>query len=92
MKTVYVDSDYMCHLANDGTMIEVQTDVFDETVDDAIPYYRYIPQGYEWQDSKGRVFHGTFIQATDSAEIDRIVQQAYIADMQNALAILGVTE
>lgn len=92
MKTIYLDEDFMCHLSNDGAMVEIQTDVFDSTVDDAIPYYRFIPQGEEWTDSKGRVLHGIFIQATNSAEIERIIQRAYIADMQNALAILGVVE
>lgn len=92
MKTIYLDSDYMCHLENAQGRTEIETDVFDGIVDAAIPYYRYIPQGEEWMDSKGRVFRGVFIQATDSNAIDRITQQAMIADMQNALAILGVTE
>lgn len=90
MKTIYLDSDYMCHLENAQGRTEVETDVFDGIVDEAIPYYRYIPQDEEWTDSKGRVLHGLFIQATDSNAIDRITQQAYIADMQNALSILGV--
>lgn len=92
MKTIYLDTDFMCHLSNDGMMVEIQTDVFDSIADDAIQYYRYIPQGEEWADSKGRVLHGLFIQATNSKEIERIIQQAYILDMQNALAILGVGE
>lgn len=90
MKTVYIDSNFMCHLQNDGTMAEVQTDIFDSTVDDAIPYYRYIPQDEEWIDGNGRVIHGIFVQATNSATINRIIQEAYILDMQNALELLGV--
>ena len=90
MKTIFLDSNFMCHLENAEGRTEIQTDVFDGIFDAAIPYYRYIPQGEEWTDSKGRVLHGLFIQATDSEAIDRITQQAYIADMQNALSILGV--
>lgn len=90
MKTIYIDSDFMCHLEDDGTMIEIQTDVFDSIVNDAIPYYRYIPQGYKWTDPQGRVLNGIFIQATNSIKIEHIIQQAYIMDMQNALEILGV--
>lgn len=81
----------MCHLEDAQGRTPIETDVFDSIVDGAIPYYRYIPQGEEWTDSKGRVFRGLFIQATDSNAIDRIVQAAYVADMQNALALLGVT-
>ena len=90
MKTIYLDDNYMCHLEDAPGRTEVQTDVFDSIVDAAIPYYRYIPEGKEWTNSKGRVLHGLFIQATDSAAINRISIQAYINDMQNALSILGV--
>lgn len=91
MKTIYLDSDYMCHLEDAQGRTPIETDVFDGTVDGAIPYYRYIPQGEEWTNPKsGAVLHGLFIQATDSNAIDRIIQQAFFADMQNALSILGV--
>lgn len=91
MKTIYIDSDFMCHLENAEGRTPIGTDVFDGIVDAAIPYYRYIPQGEEWADPKtGRVLHGLFIQATDTNAIDLIIQQAFFADMQNALSILGV--
>ena len=92
MKTIYLDSEYMCHLTGGGSMIETQTDVFDGTADRAIPYYRYIPENTEWVDERGRVFYGLFVQATDSNAIDRATKDALIADMQAALEILGVTE
>lgn len=92
MITIYIDSDYMCHLEDGEGRTEVQTDVFDGVVNDAIPYYRYIPQGESYTDKKGRTLHGLFIQATDSAKINSITQSAIMADMQNALSILGVTE
>lgn len=92
MRTIYIDDDYMCHLEDAQGRTEVETDVFDGAVDAAIPFYRYIPDGEEWTDSKGRVLHGLFIQATDPEAINRVTQQAYISDMQTALAILGVTE
>lgn len=92
MKTIYLDSEYMCHLTDSGSMIEIQTDVFDETADVAIPYYRYIPENTKWVDERGRVFYGLFVQATDSDEIDRATKDALIADMRTALDILGVTK
>lgn len=92
MKSIYIDSDYMCHLEDGEGRTEVLTDMFDGVVDGAIPYYRYIPQGKTWTDNKGRDYHGLFVQATDSNAIDRITQTAIMTDMQNALSILGVTE
>ena len=28
MKTIYLDSDFKCHVSNDGTMLAVETDFF----------------------------------------------------------------
>ena len=28
MRTIYVDSEFKCHLSDDGTMTEIQTDLF----------------------------------------------------------------
>lgn len=91
MKTIYLDSDYMYYLENGEGRTVIETDEFNNTVDAAIPYYRYIPQGEEQAaPKKGRVYYGIFIQAIDNEKIVRITQQAYITDMQNALALLGV--
>lgn len=95
MKTIYVDSDFMCHTTNDGTMTEVQLDEFDALCNNAIELMRYVPENETWTRPDGRVIHGIFIQATDSARIDAYQKQyredqAQMADMQNALEILGV--
>lgn len=92
MKIVYLDSEYMCHLEDGDGRTEAETDVFDDIVDEAIPYYRYIPIGHEWTDEYGRVRHGIFVQATNSNAIDKVTQAVLIAEMQTALSILGVTE
>lgn len=95
MKTIYIDTDFMCHVSNDGTMIEVQTEYLDDFCNNAIELMRFVPQGYTWIRSDGRVIYGEFIQATDSVKIDAYQQQymedqAQMSDMQNALEILGV--
>ena len=90
MKTIYIDSEYMCHLEDGEGRTTVETDVFDGVADAAIPYYRYIPEGREYTDKHGRTLYGLFVQATDTAAINRIMQDAIMEDMQNALAILGV--
>ena len=91
MKTVYLDLEFMCHVVNSGSMIEVQTDAFDDLCDNAIELMRFVPQGYMWERRDGRVIHGLFIQATDSAKIDEYQRQAKIDDMEAALALLGVS-
>ena len=97
MKIIFLDTDYMCHITDDGTRPEIQTDYFDNLCNNAIELMRFVPEGATWTRPDGRVIHGEFIQATDSAKIDAyqrqwMEDQAQMADMQNALEILGVTE
>lgn len=61
MKTIYIDSDYKCHVNNDGTMTEVQTDFFDGKCSAYIEGYRFVPSGESWARSDGVVFRGEMI-------------------------------
>lgn len=61
MKTIYIDSDFKCHVADDGTMTAVETDFFDGRCDAFIEGYRYVPIGDSWIRSDGIVFHGQMI-------------------------------
>ena len=48
MRTIYIDSDYRCHVTNDGTMNAVEADFFDGKCDTFV-------EGYCYDDSKGYV-------------------------------------
>lgn len=61
MKTIYIDSDFKCHITNDGTMTAVETDLFDGKCDSFIEGYRFVPAGENWTRSDGAVFHGEMI-------------------------------
>ena len=55
MKTIYVDSDFKCHVTNDGTMTAVETDAFDGKCDAYIEGNCYdasdgYPKVYPWRD------------------------------------------
>ena len=41
MRTIYIDSDYRCHVTNDGTMTAVETDFFDGKCDTFVEGYCY---------------------------------------------------
>lgn len=72
MKTIYLDSDYMCHSANDGTRQAVETDFFDGMCAGALECYRYIPAGQAWTRPDGIIIPGLFIQAVkESIDIQR---------------------
>ena len=95
MRTIYIDSDFKCHVANDGTFASMETDFFDGKCGTFIEGYRYVPSGESWTRADGVVFAGEMIAPWQNySELDaaqREYEQALILDMQNALKTLGVT-
>lgn len=91
---IYIDSDFRCHVENDGTMTEVQTDFFNGKCDAFIEGYRFVPSGESWTREDGTVFKGEMIapwkpyDELDAAQ--REYEREQIADMQAALLLLGV--
>lgn len=61
MKTIYLDSDFRCHVADDGTMKAVETSYFDSKCDAYIEGYRFVPTGESWTREDGVVFAGEMI-------------------------------
>lgn len=89
---LYIDSECKCHVTDDGTMTEVETDFFNGKCQAFIEGYRFIPSGRKWTRSDGEVFTGEMISPwKDYDELDA-AQRAYeheqMADMENALVIL----
>lgn len=41
MRTIYIDSEFKCHLSDDGTMTAVETDFFDGKCDTFVEGYCY---------------------------------------------------
>lgn len=79
--TIYLDSDFVCHLTNDGTMRSIETDVFDGQSDEYIKGYRYVPQGQTWTRSDGAQFKGIMIApAKDYNRIMTDVAISYLDD------------
>lgn len=95
MRTIYLDSDFKCHIANDGTMVAVNTDFFDGKCDDYIEGYRFIPSGETWVRSDGAVFQGEMISPwkkyTELDEAQRDYERQMLAEYADALKVLGVT-
>ena len=61
MRTIYIDSDFKCHVTDDGTMTAVETDFFDGKCDTFIEGYRFVPAGEVWTRPDGKVFKGEMI-------------------------------
>lgn len=83
MRTIYIDSGYKCHTANDGTMNAVETDFFDGKCNAFI-------EGYCCDDSKG---YRAFYPWKDYAELDaaqREYERQLLAEYAEALRTVGV--
>lgn len=95
MKTIYLDSEFKCHVTDDGTFTAVETDFFDGKCDAFIEGYRFVPSGESWTRSDGVVFHGEMIAPwKDYNELDnaqREYERQLLAEYSEALAIMGVS-
>ena len=58
---IHIDSDYRCHVSNDGTMREFDVPFFDGKCDAFIQGYRYVPAGETWRRADGELFSGEMI-------------------------------
>lgn len=81
MKTIYIDSEFKCHVSDDGAMRSVETNVFDGKCDAFIEGYRFIPVGESWTRSDGVTFTGEMVAPwMDYAELDA-AQRVYEKDL-----------
>lgn len=91
-KTIYIDSEFKCHVTDDGTMTAVETEFFDNKCDAFVEGYRYVPEGESWTREDGEVFTGEMVVPwKDYSELDaaqREYEREVLADAENALAIL----
>ena len=58
---IHIDSDYRCHVSNDGTMREFDVPFFDGKCDAFIQGYRYVPPGETWVRGDGELFSGEMV-------------------------------
>lgn len=81
--TIYIDSDYRCHIANDGTRRAFDIPFFDGKCAEFIEGYRYVPAGESWTRADGEVFRGEMISPWKDLSEAYTAQTAYL-ERQNA--------
>lgn len=87
MKKIYIDSDFKCHVADDGTMTAVETSFFDGKCSTFIEGYRFVPSGETWTRDDGEIFHGEMISPMKNYEELAAAQTQYekdLADLEDA--------
>lgn len=80
MRTLYRDSEFRCHVINDGTMTAFETDFFDGKCDASIEGYRFIPIGETWTREDGQQFVGEMISPWKRYDILAAYQEQYQED------------
>ena len=96
--TIYIDNDYKCHVADDGTMTAVETDAFDGKCAEYIEGYRLVPAGETWTRDDGALFSGEMIAPwkpwNELDAVQRKYEREQITQYESALteieAALGV--
>ena len=82
MKTIYLDSDFRCHLTDTGSMQAVETDVFDGKCDKYIEGYRFVPEGQTWTRDDGVQFAGPMVSPHKNYDILAAYQEQYQEDSE----------
>ena len=92
---IYIDSDYKCHVLNDGTMHEFDVPFFDGKCDIFIEGYRCVPPDETWERENGEIFRDEMISPWKDyselylAQLEYEVEQYKIAmtEMETALGV-----
>lgn len=94
MRTIYIDSEYKCHVSNDGTMRAIETDFFDGGCDEFIEGYIYLPNKERMIGKDGKVYDGPMICPWKPyAELDaaqRKYEKQLLAEYAESLRTMGV--
>ena len=105
--TIYIDSDYKCHITTADGLTAVETDVFDGKCQAYIEGYRLVPAGASWTRPDGVTFQGEMVspwklwrdldsaqRAYEQEQLESLTAQnaEYEAALSEIEAALGVTE
>lgn len=85
---IYIDTEYHCHIADNGTMTPVETDFFDGKCAAFIEGYRFVPEGESWTRADGTVFHGEMIAPWKDYRTLDAAQRQYERELAEAARIL----
>lgn len=85
MKTIYLDTDFKCHVSPSSGYASAETDAFDGKCSAYIEGYRFVPSGQTWTRSDGVAFTGEMIAPWKPwAELDA-AQREYEREQYAAL-------
>ena len=81
--TIYIDSDYKCHVSAAEGRRAVETDAFNGKCAEWIESYRFVPAGETWVKHNGEMFRGEMVSPWKDLGEAYAAQAAYVT-AQNA--------
>ena len=98
--TIYIDSEYKCHVSPGEGLTAVETDAFNGKCRQYVEGYRFVPAGQSWTREDRQAFSGEMVAPCRDSSILEELQALYEeeqekqADMAAALNAIytGVTE
>ena len=85
---IYLDNEFKCHTANDGTMISIETNFFNDKSPTFIEGYRFIPSDSTWTREDGVVFTGEMVSPWKPYDELDAAQREYEQQFVEAAKIL----
>ena len=90
MKTIYIDSEFKCHIELVDAIATLKTDFFDDKCKEFIEGYRFVPDGQMWTREDGVVFTGEMIVPWKPYDELDAAQREYERSLaEAALVLLG---
>lgn len=89
--TIYIDSDYKCHVSAAEGRRAIETDAFNGKCAEWIESFRFVPAGETWTRGDGEVFKGEMVTPWKDLSEAYAAQAAYVT-AQNAQYEVALTE
>ena len=81
--TIYIDSDYKCHVSAADGRKAIETDAFNGKCAEWIESFRFVPVGETWVKPSGEMFRGEMVSPWNDLGEAYAAQAAYVT-AQNA--------
>ena len=81
--TIYIDSDYKCHVSAAEGRRAIETGFFDGKCEEWIESFRFVPAGETWVKPNGEMFRGEMVSPWKDLGEAYAAQAAYVT-AQNA--------
>ena len=78
--TIYIDSDYKCHVSTADGRRAVETNFFDGKCPEWIESYRFVPEGDTWTREDGEEFRGEMTAPWKDLGNAYAAQAAYVTE------------